>query len=158
MKTNKGFTLIELLVVIAIIGVLASVVLASLSSARTKGNDAKIQSQLSGMRSQALLYTGTGTGFSLATCAATAATLFATTAGENNLGNLFPSTTFTNSACYAAAGLPSNGAAWAVAWPLSSGWFCVDSAGAARTKTSGGTAYTGASGASPAAITTASCN
>jgi prepilin-type N-terminal cleavage/methylation domain-containing protein len=41
---NKGFTLIELLVVIAIIGILASTVLASLSSARASARDsARIQ-------------------------------------------------------------------------------------------------------------------
>lgn len=40
-KSIAGFTLIELLVVIAIIGILSSVVLASLGSTRKKGRDAR---------------------------------------------------------------------------------------------------------------------
>lgn len=47
---RKGFTLIELLVVIAIIGMLSSLAVVSLNTARNKAKDAQIQSDLSQFR------------------------------------------------------------------------------------------------------------
>jgi prepilin-type N-terminal cleavage/methylation domain-containing protein len=55
-KTTQGFTLIELLVVIAIIGILSSIVIASLNSARTKGSVAAAKGQLAQLRTQAENY------------------------------------------------------------------------------------------------------
>ncbi|OGE76500.1 MAG: hypothetical protein A3C85_03685 [Candidatus Doudnabacteria bacterium RIFCSPHIGHO2_02_FULL_48_21] len=61
-KTGAGFTLIELLVVISVIGLLASVIMVSLNSARAKARDAAIKSNLSGMRTTAaLIYDSAGT-------------------------------------------------------------------------------------------------
>ena len=53
---NRGFTLIELLVVMAIIGILSSVVLVSLSSARDKAKNARIMHDLDQLRTQMEIY------------------------------------------------------------------------------------------------------
>jgi general secretion pathway protein G len=59
---NKGFTLIELLVVIAIIGILATIVLVSLGTGRTKAKDASAKASMNSMRSEAEL-AATATGY-----------------------------------------------------------------------------------------------
>ena len=60
---TRGFTLIELLVVIAIIGILSSVVLASLNSARKKGRDARRISDIKQLQLALELYNDTNQGF-----------------------------------------------------------------------------------------------
>jgi len=46
LKDNRGFTLIELLVVVAIIGLLAAIILSSLQSAKKKGTDSRVISDV----------------------------------------------------------------------------------------------------------------
>ena len=55
-KTSLGFTLIELLVVIAIIGILSSVVLTSLNSARKKGRDVRRMADIAEFQKALELY------------------------------------------------------------------------------------------------------
>ncbi|MDP2704926.1 MAG: type II secretion system protein [Patescibacteria group bacterium] len=148
-QKNKGFTLIELLVVIAIIGILSSVVLASLNQARIKGNDAAVKANLNGIRAQAELIYDTDGDYD-AVCAANSVTQNTTVLNALNAASSAGAGDTTSDVC----GAPASGAAnnWAAAAPLRSGGaWCVDSTGVSRLANSSGTAYTGVtSGATPA--------
>jgi|CXWL01.1.fsa_nt_gi prepilin-type N-terminal cleavage/methylation domain-containing protein len=130
---SRGFTLIELLVVIAIIGVLSAVVLASLNTARSKGNDASVQANLSTIQTQAEIYYGGSNSYGEAgTSCSTASSLFADT-------TIARAITAADSANGSGVAVCANSAtAYAISVALSStparNW-CVDSTGASSNST-----------------------
>lgn len=140
--SQRGFTLIELLVVIAIIGILSGVVIASLSSARGKGNDAAIKQNLVSIRTQAeIVYSG-ALSFATVCGGSQNTTIAAAIAEANDLNGSTGSVT-----CAAT----SNG--WAVAADLAGGGaFCVDASGKGRTENASGTAYGSDTGTNPEAL------
>jgi prepilin-type N-terminal cleavage/methylation domain-containing protein len=127
-QTNtRGFTLIELLVVIAIIGILASVVLASLNTARDKGIDASVKENLFGLRSSAAIYLDDNSGVYLGFCNSQSALDSLSSATSTVAGVL------TNGGLGDGECLDSNSAwaAWVNLREASTTAWCVDSTGAA---------------------------
>jgi prepilin-type N-terminal cleavage/methylation domain-containing protein len=147
-KYTKGFTLIELLVVIAIIGILSSVVLVSLNTAREKGKDAKIQSTAAGIRSAAEIYYSNNSTYGSATTTTCATGMFGDALITPYVTSLSQTVAgFTNPAI--AAGTTNNVHCYAgpsgymVAAKLSTGKYaCYDSTGQASTSATMGTIST----------------
>lgn len=126
---RRGFTLIELLVVIAIIGILSAVVLASLNTARNKGADAAIKSNIDNARAAAELFYDTNGSYG-GVCSSASGILPMKT-GATNAGG---TTVFCN----------DNGSSTPSAWAMSAGlkatagtYYCVDSTGKVGSSTLG---------------------
>ena len=144
MKKSQGFTLIELLVVIAVIGILASVVLASLNTARQKGSDAAVKGAMANLRAQAALdydssgssYAGSGYATATTTDNCSGGTVstafYVTDVTAKNMLNNIKSNDQGGVLTTCSAGY--NG--FAVVAPLKGGgYWCVDSAGYSGTST-----------------------
>ena len=132
MKTNRkgGFTLIELLVVIAIIGILSSIVLVSLNSARKKGSDTRVISDVNQTRTQLESdYNGGNYSADL-----TSTGKIAVSSLSGNLKTLATDATSMSSTLYVVAtGTPVVGYAAYAQLLSSTNYFCIDNAGIATT-------------------------
>ena len=165
---REGFTLIELLVVIAIIGILSAVVLASLNTARTKGNDASVKANLDTVRTQSGLYydeNANSYGTVLAAGVNCGTTFTANTMlADSNISRALAAAYNANGSSAFYCNIDAAGTSYAIAAPLASpgAYWCTDSSAVARdTQGGGATGYTALSGSATAALTDATdytCN
>lgn len=141
-NASSGFTLIELLVVIAIIGLLSSVVLASLNTARSRGADASVKSNLANARAEAELFYDTSNTYE-GVCALTGTSVIGDSVraaeaaydGGTTAYADATASTFDSAQCHDSA------TAWAAFVPLKASTgsaisaHCVDSTGVSKTVT-----------------------
>lgn len=152
-KYTRGFTLIELLVVIAIIGILSSVVLVSLNTARSRSKDTRIVSDV--QQTRTLLESGydgakypdlkqsAGTGAQTAVAGA----LLSTGPNNNNLTTLATDATNQGGALTYVVTTTATDVttAYAIYGKLASDatkYFCIDSTGKTNPTASAATAIT----------------
>lgn len=139
-KKERGFTLIELLVVVAIIAILAVIVIISLNSAKFKGEDAAVKSNLHSVINQAELFfilnnnsylPLSGSVFSIASCPVYDASGTNMLSKDQLIAGAIAQAVLNGngSSCY------NSSSVWAVAVGLksaSSTSWCVDYTGASR--------------------------
>jgi prepilin-type N-terminal cleavage/methylation domain-containing protein len=128
----KGFTLIELLVVIAIVGILSSVVLASLNTARAKGADAAIKGNLAGIRAQAgIVYDANNNSFATACSDATISSAIDSAKHAAGIDLVTTNNDINTAGAAGTATCHATQNSWAVEVPLKTdptSFFCVNSA------------------------------
>lgn len=144
-RTAAGFTLIELLVVIAIIGILASLILVALATARTRAKGAKIESDIGQIRTLAELILDDNASASYQGPNNCLVNCVGGVTQDLDVGNLVADiTTTAGSGPAFHAGLLPVGPAYCIASIIPGGkvntaFFCADSSGIAKRQVSAGT-------------------